>query len=74
MPCLRWPPQDARFERATRTSPTSSTPFESLRETRTHLRVAAIYDLLETEKVREIDEALDRVAAMTCKRIRARRR
>ena len=50
------------------------TAFGSLRETRTHLRVAVIYGYLEEAEVAAVDAVLDRVAAMTWKRSNARRR
>ena len=50
------------------------TAYGSLRETRTHLRVAAIYDYMESSLQERIDAQLDRVSAMTWKRSQARRR
>ena len=50
------------------------TAFGSLRETRTHLRVAVIYDYLPCDLHEQIEPTLDRVSAMTWRRIRARRR
>ncbi len=50
------------------------TAYGSLREVRTHLRMACIYGHLEAEEAEAIDAVLDRVGAMTWRRIQTRQR
>ncbi len=50
------------------------TAYGSLREVRTHLRVACIYGYLEADEAAAIDAVLDRVGAMTWRRIQKRQR
>jgi len=50
------------------------TAFGSLRETRIHLKTAVIYGYLPEDLYDQAEALLDRVTAMTWRRIQARRR